>query len=185
MLEVVILIKYDLPNKVCVPNKTEELNLSVFNIITGINKSKKLYHANANVILMEENIIQINGGITTDIDVSVLKSSCMWDYYWNPVTCSCENRKYLASIIDDSAITCEEIIESYEEETKTTLTNSNEKNIICKRQNFYILLTFLLITIALLTAVSIYCYLIKYRVKQKQLLPFDVTNNKLKQVLHW
>ena len=71
MLEVVILIKYDLPNKVCVPNKTEELNLSVFNIITGINKSKKLYHANANVILMEENIIQINGGITTDIDVSV------------------------------------------------------------------------------------------------------------------
>ena len=32
----------DLSNKVCVPNKTEELNLSVFNIITGINKSKTL-----------------------------------------------------------------------------------------------------------------------------------------------
>ena len=115
----------------------------------------------------------------------VLKSSCMWGYYWNPVTCSCENGKYLASIIDDSAITCEEIIESCEEGTKTALTNSNEKNITCKRQNFYILFTFLLITIVLLTAVSIYCYLIKYRVKQKQLLPFDVTNNKLKQVLHW
>ena len=27
----------DLSNKVCVPNKTEDLNLSVFNIITGIN----------------------------------------------------------------------------------------------------------------------------------------------------
>ena len=30
------------PNKVCVPNKTEDLNLSVFNMITGINESKKL-----------------------------------------------------------------------------------------------------------------------------------------------
>ena len=28
----------DLSNKVCVPNKTEDLNLSVFNIITGINE---------------------------------------------------------------------------------------------------------------------------------------------------
>ena len=27
----------DLSNKVCVPNKTEDLNLSVFNMITGIN----------------------------------------------------------------------------------------------------------------------------------------------------
>ena len=32
----------DLPSKVCVPNKTEDLNLSVFNIITGINESKTL-----------------------------------------------------------------------------------------------------------------------------------------------
>ena len=32
----------DLPNKVCVPNKTENLNLSMFNMITGINESKIL-----------------------------------------------------------------------------------------------------------------------------------------------
>ena len=32
----------DLPNKVCVPNKTEDLNLSVFNMITGINESETL-----------------------------------------------------------------------------------------------------------------------------------------------
>ena len=30
----------DLSNKVCVLNKTEDLNLSVFNMITGINESK-------------------------------------------------------------------------------------------------------------------------------------------------
>ena len=32
----------DLSKKVCVPNKTKKLNLSVFNIITGINASKTL-----------------------------------------------------------------------------------------------------------------------------------------------
>ena len=32
----------DLSNKVCVPDKTEDLNLSVFNMITEINESKTL-----------------------------------------------------------------------------------------------------------------------------------------------
>ena len=36
-----------------------------------------------------------------------------------------ENGKYLWTIMEDSAITCEEIIESYDEETKTILTNFN------------------------------------------------------------
>ena len=39
------------------------------------------------------------------------------------------------------------------------------------KQKIYILLAFLLITIALLIAVSVYYYLIKYKVKQKDLLP--------------
>ena len=52
-----------------------------------------------------------------------------------------------------------------------------------KCKNFYLLLAFLLITIELLIAVSIYCYLIKYRVKQKHLLPFHFTNNELKEII--
>ena len=32
----------DLSNKLCVPSKTEHLNLSMFNMITGINESKTL-----------------------------------------------------------------------------------------------------------------------------------------------
>ena len=32
----------DLCNKLCVPNKTEDLNIHVFNMITGINESKIL-----------------------------------------------------------------------------------------------------------------------------------------------
>ena len=59
-----------------------------------------------------------------------------------------------------------------------------KKNITCRTQNFYILLAFLLITIALLIAVSIYCYLIKYRAKEKHLLKFHDTNNELREVLY-
>ena len=29
------------------------------------------------------------------------------DYIWNPATCSCKNGKYLASMMDDSAIMCD------------------------------------------------------------------------------
>ena len=45
------------------------------------------------------------------------------------------------------------------------------------------LLAFLLTTIALLIAVSIFCSLIKYETKKKH-LPFDNTNNKLGEVLY-
>ena len=72
--------------------------------------------------------------------------------------------------MDDSAILCGEVIKSYYEEIKTIPTSFNKKNIICKIQSFYILLAFLLITITLFIAVSIYCYLIKYRATQKHLL---------------
>ena len=73
---------------------------------------------------------------------------------------SYKNGKYLASIMDDSAITRDETTDaeakSNVEETKAIPTNFNENNIICKLQNFCILLAiFLLITIALLIAVSI------------------------------
>ena len=52
-------------------------------------------------------------------------------YIWNPATCSCENDKCLASIIDDSVITCDEIkdveAKSYDEETKFVTENFNKK----------------------------------------------------------
>ena len=47
---------------------------------------------------------------------------CEKCYIWNPAPCSYENSKYLASITDDSVITCDEIIEK---ETKTFPTNFN------------------------------------------------------------
>ena len=120
---------------------------------------------------------------------------CEKDYVWNPAICNCENGKYLASIMDDLAITCDKIIESYDEdvvvdgEAKSNNkgksyneTNFNQKKATCKTQNFYVLLKFLLITIVSLIDVGIYCYLIKYRAKQ--LLPFHYTNNELREVLY-
>ena len=75
--------------------------------------------------------------------------------------------------MDNSANKFDEIIESYDEEADAEAksndesrsydeTNFNENNVACKMQNFYILLAFLLITVALLIVVSIYCYMIKY-----------------------
>ena len=107
----------------------------------------------------------------------------MWkkDYTWNPATCSCENSKYFAcTTIDGSVIKCDEIIK----DTKTVPMNFNEKNGICKTKTIYILPPFLSSTIALLIAVSIYCYLIQYKPKQKHFLSYYVTNNKLKRVLY-
>ena len=58
------------------------------------------------------------------------KCWCEWEKHhayekdvWNPATCNCENGKSLASIMDDSAIMRDEVIESYKEET-----NFNKKS---------------------------------------------------------
>ena len=52
----------------------QDLNLSVFTLITGMNESKTLtkhIHVNVNVDLTEENISQSNGGIMINVYVNV------------------------------------------------------------------------------------------------------------------
>ena len=69
----------DLSNKVCVPNKTEDLNLSVFNMITGINESKILTKDRSCECKcrFDGKIFNSNkGGTTINVCVSV-KKSCM------------------------------------------------------------------------------------------------------------
>ena len=63
----------DLSNRVCVPNKIEDLNLSILNMITGINESKKItciYYVNVNVSLMVGNVTKIKSGIAINVGVS-------------------------------------------------------------------------------------------------------------------
>ena len=106
---------------------------------------------------------------------------CKKNYTWNYATCSFENGKYLRSIIDNSVITCDKIIEETKNfptkssSTKTVPTNSSSAN-------FSILLAFSLFTIALLTTLS--TKWIKHPEIQKYLLPYHITNNKLKEVLY-
>ena len=69
----------DFSNKVCIPNKTEDLNLSVFNMITGINESKTLTkHISCECRCRFDGkiVIRMNGGITIYVDVSVKNNTC-------------------------------------------------------------------------------------------------------------
>ena len=56
---------------------------------------------------------------------------CKNDNICNPATCSCKNGKYIGSIIDDSVITCDEMIE----EAKTI---SMKKGNLWKISIFYL-----------------------------------------------
>ena len=74
-------------------------------------------------------------------------SRVLKNYICNPSTGTCENGKCLGSII---------------EVTKFSKKFSQKKPVPCRIKNFYLLLAFLLITIALLITVSVDWYLIKY-----------------------
>ena len=58
----------------CAFQTKQDLNLSLFNMITGINESKALtkhHYANLNGDLMEVNVIQINGGVMIKVYLNV------------------------------------------------------------------------------------------------------------------
>ena len=106
----------DLSYKVCVSNKTEDLNLSVFNMITGINEWKTLTkHISCECKCRYD-------GRTCNSDQWWSNDKCRCeckkrrvcekDYVWNPATCSYENEKILANIMDDLVIACDEIIDA-------------------------------------------------------------------------
>ena len=53
---------------------------------------------------MEKNVIQINDGTMINVNMSVSSCECIHhicekDYVSNPAICSCENGRYLASIM--------------------------------------------------------------------------------------
>ena len=108
----------DLSNKVCVPNEREDLNLSLFNMIIGINEPKTLTEH----ISCECNCRFDGRKCNSDQwwnrgkcqCVCKKRNVCEKDYVWNPATCNCRNGKYLASTLDDSTITCDEILETYD-----------------------------------------------------------------------
>ena len=127
----------DLSNKLCVLNKTEDLNLSVFNMTTGLNELKTLTKHISFECKCKFDGRKCNSDQWLNNDKCWCECEkrhvCKKDYGLNPAKCSCE---YFANIMDDSAITCGETIESYSEETKTIPTKFNEKKATCKTQKF-------------------------------------------------
>ena len=78
-------------------------------------QKQNIHHANLNVNLMVEDVIQIKSRIIKNANVSakILKRRSYFrkDYVWNLTTYTYENGKYLESIIAESVTACDEIIE--------------------------------------------------------------------------
>ena len=97
------------------------------------------------------------------------------DYIWNPSACTCDideywkNYAYTKSLINDSVITGDEIIDMWD----TVSTHSISKEIKYK-MDYYVFHTTLLVTICLLLLIFIAnnCYYIKHQSKQKNILPY-------------
>ena len=122
----------DLSNKMCAPNKAKNLNLSVFDMITGKNESKILTKDISCECKFKFDGRKCNSDQWRNNDrcQCECKKRHVYekDYIWNSSKCSCENGKYLTSVIVDSVTTCYEIIggadaevKSHDEETNTIL----------------------------------------------------------------
>ena len=130
--------------------------------------------------MIVENVTRIESGITIDYSLKtkngkniMCAKKIMFRILLHVIM---KMTKYLRSFIYDSMTACDEIIES----TKTVPTKCTPTKTVPTKStstNFYILLIFSLITIALLIDVSIYCYLTKHRGKPKHLLPYHSTSN--------
>ena len=98
---------------------------------------------------------------------------CKKDDIRNPAKCTCENGRSLKIVIDNSVVTCNKIIDVTKVVPTETITTKRTST------NFYILIIFVLITIALMTAVSISCYPIP---DTKYFLSYHLTSTKLKEI---
>ena len=65
---------------------------------------------------------------------------CEKDYVYNTATCNYENGKYLASVLDDSAVLSDEITESYKKKQKLfqQIFMKKKQSINCKTSIFYL-----------------------------------------------
>ena len=85
----------DLFDKVCVPNRKENLNLNVFNMITGINETKAFTKHISCKCKCKFDGRKFNSGQWWNNDKCRCECKkrhvCEKDYISNPATCSCEN----------------------------------------------------------------------------------------------
>ena len=87
----------DLSNKVCIPNKTGDLNLSIFNMVVGINQSKTLTKHISCKCECKFDDTKCNSNQWWNNDKCRCEFQkhhiCEKDYVWNSATYNCENGK--------------------------------------------------------------------------------------------
>ena len=120
----------DPAGRICVPNKTKGVNLSVFNMITRINETKKLTKdisceckCKFNDRKCNPNQEWNNNNCRCECKSPRKNRLCGKDCIWNPGICTCENNKYLGNIIGDLKVLCDEVIEV----TKSVTTKNIKK----------------------------------------------------------
>ena len=113
-------------HKICVPKKTKDINVKVFDIITNKNKMTKhgqnIFHVAVNVNSTTYNSNQKWNNKTCQCECKYYYN-CKKDYSCNPKTCICENSNYLKSIADTWVIACDKII-SVMNIVSTNMTNT-------------------------------------------------------------
>ena len=95
-----------------------------------------MYHINVNVNLVVGNVIQIRSGITTNVNASAKNIKYVKNML-NSAACSCENGKYLSSIVNDLGIMCDEIID-LEAKKQKQLQQTLMKKMQSVKENIYI-----------------------------------------------
>ena len=88
--------------KICVPKKTKDINVEVFNMITNKNEAKKLVKYISCDCKCKFNSTTCN--LNQKGNIETCQCECKKDYSWNSRTCIYEDSKYLESTGDTSVI---------------------------------------------------------------------------------
>ena len=121
--------------RICVPNKMEDMNLKVFNMIKGINESKTLTRLISCDCRCESDGGKRNSRQKWNNDKCqceckkpIKHRTCKEDYAWNSSTCACEcykdcdiseyskDCKFMKSLVDDLVVTCDKTEDTPESE---------------------------------------------------------------------
>ena len=121
--------------------QNRRFNLSVLSMITGINTSETLTKH-----VSYKCKCKLYGRKSGNSNQNWNKNKCWYkwkkfhisekDYIWNPAICSLKNGKYLASIIGNSVIACNETTDA--RETITVTRNFRKKCSLYKNSIFYL-----------------------------------------------
>ena len=98
-----------LSTKICIPNKTKDINVKAFNMT----KNKNEEDVNVKVFNMTKNKNEaktVVKHIKCDCNCKCNTCTCKKVYGWDPSTCICENGKYSKSFVDNSKIKCDEFM---------------------------------------------------------------------------